>query len=304
MLLALLVPPFQAPDEQQHFYRSYQLSKGEVWPRINDHRAGSELPVSIPELVERFLGTTTLHTDRKLSRQPIVETFAELRRPLRPERSEFVEFGTVSYAPFQYLPQAGAIAIGRTIGAGPLVLFYLARVANALTALTLTYWALRMLPLGTRFALVVALLPMTQFLLGSCSPDATTIAGAMLYAAITVRAIIDGAWSGRRTVVALCSGILMCTIKVVLFPLLATGVAMVLTGPRRPVHLRTAMVSQIVVGLAVLGITCFWFWSIGGLGGTPSEGVHPAKQLAYVTNAPLHFLVIIVRSLYAHGDVL
>jgi hypothetical protein len=33
LLYAVVTPPFQVPDEPNHFYRAYQVSSGEVSPR-------------------------------------------------------------------------------------------------------------------------------------------------------------------------------------------------------------------------------------------------------------------------------
>lgn len=313
LLLVFLVPPFQVPDEPQHFFRSYQLSLGEVWSRQEGGIVGSDLPASLPALVERFMGTNALHTERVIRTQPLATTLAELKRPLDAERTAFVAFGTGSYAPLQYVPQALAIVIGRAMDVGPLGLFYMARLANALVAWVLTCVALGAFHVGGRFALLVALLPMTQFMTASCSPDAMTIAGAMVFTSIIARFATDGTWSRGRWFAAFVSGTAMCSIKVVFLPMLVSGLAALFVPGRLADHqVRRAILSQLAMAFLVIVITAWWMWSLRGIGGSPAnekltqyhEGVNMAKQLAYLAQEPLTFFRILARSFYYNGDFL
>src|ERR1700730_5260538 len=134
--MIVLTPPFQVPDEQEHFHRAYQLNELQLRGIERDGRAGGVLPSSVIELSEAFLGSRAIHTERPITAQPLRQTWLALDRPLDPDRREFVDFtSTAFYSPMAYLPQAIAIIGGRWAGAGPLALPYLARLANALVAL-------------------------------------------------------------------------------------------------------------------------------------------------------------------------
>jgi hypothetical protein len=105
------------------------------------------LPASLAELVHYFLGTSVLHLERRVvPKQSLKKTFARMKKPLDPERTIFVEFGTTIYAPVAYIPAAIAIAAGRSIGAGPLGL--LSEDCKRLAALLVTWVALRAMPAG------------------------------------------------------------------------------------------------------------------------------------------------------------
>ena len=212
-LLVFLTPAFQVPDEPQHFFRSYQLSKFEVWSHLENGVAGSYLPASLPELVQHFMGTNEHHIRRAAPKRRLIDTLAEMDRPLDSERTIFVDMsGVQSYAPLPYIPQALAMAAGRVIGAGPLGLLYMGRFANALVAALVTAFAISLFPVGRTLALLVALLPMTQFMTASLSPDALTIASALLFTAVVARFLSDGAWSSRRQHAAFGAGLVMCIV--------------------------------------------------------------------------------------------
>src|SRR6185503_12020762 len=113
-------PPLQVPDEQQHFYRAYQLSELRIRGVVNGAAAGAVLPSSLAELADRFLGTRIIHTDRPVRPSPLWNTLSGLWTPLEPERREFVEFtGAAFYSPLAYLPQVAALVAGRAAGLGP-----------------------------------------------------------------------------------------------------------------------------------------------------------------------------------------
>ena len=51
LAFSILTPPFQVPDEQQHFYRAYQLSTLDLTGTRMDKRLGAILPSALPETV-------------------------------------------------------------------------------------------------------------------------------------------------------------------------------------------------------------------------------------------------------------
>ena len=43
-MFVFLIPPFQSPDEDSHFKRSYQISKGNFYPIEKNHEMGNYFP--------------------------------------------------------------------------------------------------------------------------------------------------------------------------------------------------------------------------------------------------------------------
>lgn len=308
LVVSALTPPFQVPDEPQHFYRSYQLSRLEVRPEVRDGQAGAVLPRSIPSLVESHLGTLAHHARRQVPQRALTDTLQDLNRPLATDDQAFVEFtGSAMYAPLAYVPQAGAIAVGRALGLSPLALLYAARAANALAAFALIAWSLARLGGASTTGVLLALLPMTLFVLASVSPDALTIAGGFIVAALLARFFEHGDWQWRDTVAWVGGGLLLCTVKVVYFPLMFAGLAamMISREARRPAHWK-GLRSQAVGAMAVLLVTAFWFWwrATGVSAATAPPGVDAAGQLAALRQEPLLLLKIVPRTLFQYGDML
>jgi len=154
--MVILTPPFQVPDEGQHFLHAYHLSELQVRSVVRDGAVGAMLLSSLIELIEEFLGTRANHTPelRPITAQPLRRTWLALDRPLDPDRREFLVFPLAMYPPPPYLPQPVATAAGRWLGAGPLALLYLGRLANALVAVAVFAWAVRLMPVGRAMAML------------------------------------------------------------------------------------------------------------------------------------------------------
>ncbi len=295
--LVFLTPPFEVPDEQQHFYRSYQLSELRLWGSVRGNGAGAELPSSLPELAETFLRSRELYIfPSQPHPDPLSETWKALGRKLEPDRREFVVFtGAAFYSPLAYVPQATAMAIGRSLGAGPLELLYLARFINAVTTISLVALAIRILPFAGEAALFSALLPMALYLYASVSPDALVIASAFLFTSIALRGLLKTHWSPRDLVSACLTGAIFCSLKPVYVPLLMIGLPAALRRKRT----RHVLLVHALIFVFAIGVTLAWFGSTARMP-VPvpfASSVSPSTQADFIATNPLGFLKTLARTL-------
>lgn len=292
--LTFITPPFQVPDEAQHFFRAYQISEGQLIADVESGTAGGYLPSSLPDLVKHFLGTTAIHADRPVRAHPFRVTKKMLSQPLNPEEREFVVFsGAAFYAPVAYAPQALAISIGKLSEASPLTMLYLCRLVNGLYALALLYWAISMFPIGRELVSFAALLPMASFLYASASPDAAMISTAVLFSALVLNRLVQDCWSASDTVVAIFSAITFCTVKPVYAPLLLIGFATALFAKNR-----VAAVSKHALVLVVtLLVTIVWLKLSSSSVVNLRAGTNIPDQLSHVLREPFTFLMTVRHSL-------
>ena len=296
--LVLLTPPFQVPDEQEHFYRAFQFSELSFRGEARGDAAGAVLPASLPELAERFLGTRVIYDGGPVRVSPLSDTLPALAIPLDPSRREFVDFsGAAFYAPLPYLPQIAAIVIGRASGLGPLGLLYAARLANGVAALLLVAAALWILPVGNMALLVMGLTPMVLFEFASASPDAAVIATAFLFTAIATRARFRGRWHGWEVLTACIAGAVYCSLKPVYAPLLLIG----LPGALRFGLARHVIAVHAIIIVVVLGVTAAWLHY-----GLPSllvtrEGTSVSRQLTEILAHPVTFVITMLRTVEVYG---
>ena len=109
--LVLLTPPFQVPDEVQHFYRAYQLSDFRLRAEVQNGVAGGTLPDSLPELVKSIVYTRD-NVYYSAAPAPMTKTLKLISVPLDKSARRFVAFpGSAFYSPLPYIPQVLGIAV-------------------------------------------------------------------------------------------------------------------------------------------------------------------------------------------------
>lgn len=183
-VMALLVPPYQVPDEPAHLLRAYQISEGHFVSTWKNNLAFDDLPESIVQSCDPFVqahlgvATTSFAAIRQAMRIPLS------RDKLIPLRLE-----TAHYSPIGYLPQVIGIWIGRVCNWPPIVLLYLGRLTNLWIWIALGYHALRIAPHFARPMFLLMLMPMSLFMAASISPDAITNGVAFIVAALAFNAV-------------------------------------------------------------------------------------------------------------------
>jgi uncharacterized membrane protein len=296
IVLTIFTPPFQIHDELQHFFRSYQISEVQIWGAAANGRGGGVLPSSLNEFVENSWGTLRIYYVPPLGSHPLTETWKEFKRPLDPDRREFADFsGVVSYSPLPYLPQAVAIAFGRLLNFTPLGLLYLGRLSNALGAIAIIFWALKVLPTGREAALVIAMFPMAQFEYASVAPDASIIATSYLFTAIALRATARRRWSYSDIFACVASGSVFCSVKPVYAPLLAVGLPAVLslratTGRR---VLWRILIANATVCCGVMVVTVAWLISAWNTRIIGLSGDSIWHQVSFITTHPISYAAVL-----------
>ena len=296
-LFAVVNPPFMVPDEQQHFARAYQLAFASGRVVVQDGRAGAELPASIIELSDTFLHTRDLHGRRVVESHSAAEMLASLQRPLDPGRTIFVDFsGAAFYSPLPYLPQLAGLTLARWAGQGPGGLFYAGRLVNAMCASLLAWLAIRIVRGGAVGLAVIGLLPMTQYLFGSLSPDASVVACSMLAIGVVSSAVAAGRWSALQLGLAIAAGLVVCSLKPVYAPLLLVGAV----GTWRQAGLRHAVVVYGVLVSVVVGCTLAWLSLSKSIFVQPVQGTDAAGQLAHVLARPQDFALAFVHAVQAY----
>ena len=281
--LVLLTPPFQAPDENWHFYRAYELSEGRLLSEVRAGVSGAELPASLEQLVE-----TSVHSKDKIvypaEATPLSATLSHLSLRLNAPERKFVEFpGSAYYSPLPYLPQVVGIAAGRLVGLGPLGLLFSARLVNCLAAMALLAVAVYATPFAEEIFLLAGLLPMAMYLDSSASPDAALVGCALAFTAVSLSASVRGDWKRWELVVGAGTAAVFCSVKPVYFPLvLAAAVPQLFLAGRA---LRALLGQAAVVG-AALGATLGWMAMTRGSMTLPLGGGHPGEQLRLVLHHP------------------
>lgn len=218
LIFLIVTPPFQTPDEFNHFYRAYQISEGNFIALKKDNRVGGELPISLVTLTQSF---------RTMPRKEYITTtwafiVEQFDIELEEDRKVFVDFpNTGMYSFVSYAPQAVGIFVLRIFHFPPLYLFYGARLTTLLFWVFSIAFAIRKLPFYQWLFVLLSLLPMSVSTNMSVSADVVTTVLAFVVIALSLdMAYKQTAVTLRQLLVYFSLAILLALAKVVYIPLI------------------------------------------------------------------------------------
>jgi uncharacterized membrane protein len=285
----VLTPPLQAPDEEGHFRHALAISEGHcLATSFQNGVPGDEQPRGVTAFV---LANAPLfgHLEEKTSAAAILDQ-ASFR--LDPGDREFGSFyGSASYPPLPYLPQAIGVFLARRVSSSVLVCYAAGRVLNFLAATLVCYLAVRKTPVGKAGFAALALLPMTVSQSASFSPDALTNAFSFLLVAHALAGACGPEERVPAASVAVAAGlgmaVALCKPAYFLLPLcyLLIPVRKLGTGRAYAAGLAVVMASTLAAAAA---------WGFVARNGYPAPdptlGVDPAKQVRWILAHPLGYL--------------
>lgn len=202
LLFVFITPPFQAPDEVNHFFRAYQVSDGRIVGVKQGEESGGVLPRNLVGTAYQVSSEVAYFPNRKVDLGLVIDL---LDFPLNRHETLFSPFAnTVLYSPVPYIPQAIGISMGKYFNLSPIILMYLGRMATLAVALALTFYAIALTPVFKRVFFVLALTPMAIFQTASLSADSMTHALSFLLIAMILRMALEPDLRiGRRDLIAL-----------------------------------------------------------------------------------------------------
>ncbi|MDB5257974.1 MAG: Protein of unknown function rane [Chitinophagaceae bacterium] len=225
LIFLVMTPPFQTPDEINHFYRAYEISDGDFLAQKQDNRVGAELPKSLVDFAAGFRSLTWTKTAR-VKPSTILDKFDQ---PLNPQDRQFVDFvNTAMYSPVSYAPQAAILFYLKPFELSPIALFYWARLITLLFWIAAIYYAIRMMPFHKWLFTLVALLPMSLLINMSINADVVTNALAFFSIAYGCKlAYKESSVSPEHFLVLCLLIILLASAKIVYTPVLLIVVLLI-----------------------------------------------------------------------------
>jgi uncharacterized membrane protein len=167
----LLVPPFQVPDEHDHFRRVYHLASGHFLPEKKGNRLGGDIPVSFKEYVHPFRLTAT-----NLKYTLNEEHYAKARTiELAKDVNEFNDFPNSSnYSLISYLPQTLTVFLFKSFDSPWWLIYSAGRVFTYLFWVMIMFLLIKIIPIYKWLFTFILLLPSHIFISHSFSADTMT----------------------------------------------------------------------------------------------------------------------------------
>jgi len=183
LLFVYASPPWQANDEDRHFYNAYFHATGQNGMRQDGNRVGGDLPANLLQAASSFQGLQFSPT-AKLNKSRVEQSALA---PLDESRTVFYDNPNHGQDPLAFAPHIAGIWISRFINSNPVHLLWGARIGGLLAYLAIVFAAIRTIPIHKWVLFAIALTPMALYQASSVTYDTLCIALAFLVVALVVR---------------------------------------------------------------------------------------------------------------------
>lgn len=189
LVLSFVVPPFQAPDEVNHFYKAWHIAEGNFSTQKENNRVGGYIPSSVDSLARYF-------SQYRFSSNPeikIGEISQFMDFPLEPGFRTFRDFpNTGMYNPVCYLPYLLPIYGMIQFECAPLLILYFARLSAVIFWSLAIFFCLKWAPRFRVLLFVLGMLPMSLFIQGTINADVMLNASVFLFLGYIFRQVKIG----------------------------------------------------------------------------------------------------------------
>ena len=252
ILIAIVVPPFQSPDEFDHLTRAYLFSKGQIVLIASDGKAsGGFIDTGLARYMDAY-SNLPFQPAQKLNSENIALAKQITWTGLTEFRSAP---GMAYYFPAIYLIHGLGLRAGETIGLSVADSYYLTRIILLITICIIIFYAFCLVP-PNYLTVALLLMPMSLFQFASASLDGIATALSILLISIYLKCRQDrSTFNTKLLVLGLLIWTLLAASRLQTFPmallLLAEGWA-----HRRYKYLLMLMVSALgIIGWQLLTLS-------------------------------------------------
>jgi uncharacterized membrane protein len=173
-----IVPPFQTPDEPNHFLRIYHISEGKLKAEISSDKRhlGGYLPNALSQTYEPY-NYLVFKDDNKITVDSITVNLSKKMDSTEPSFFSFPN--TARYAFTAYLPQVMVFYVLKKINCPPLILMYAGRLVAFFFWLILMYYAIQITPVYKEIFMLLSFLP-TSFAVNT-TLSADVVSNALIF---------------------------------------------------------------------------------------------------------------------------
>ena len=302
-LFAIFVPPFQAPDESSHLFRSVHLSTGKLMGEKKDQRLGGEIDQAYLKYYKEYAHLR--FSDAKMSKDSnelISKTHTVSHKIV------FTDFPNTAYfSPIVYAPHLASLLFS-SLSDQVSFRLYLMRLFNLMVWVGLIFICLKIIPSHKWVLCCLALLPSSLFLHASANADAMTNGLSFLMIAIIWALNSKMNDKRKRKYLLMLPAIMLILLSSKIIYALLFYLIIFVNKNHFPKGIKKSIYLS---GNSLLFILFFFFWygvvddlfiSYDAYNPLYREslqinpGVNPDQQLAFVLKNPLQFLGVLFDS--------
>ena len=210
LVVSMLTPPFQSPDEPVHLSRAYSVATGQIILKGGQVDIDKNL-VQFKNLNENI----RFHYDQKRTKEQEIQL-----RSIKWSNENMSEgiAGSAVYLPILYVPQGIGLLLGKLFNLSIYHSYELAKLFSLISCIFLIWISSKFYPI-TALAYIFIAMPMSIFQISSSSPDGLSFSISFLIGSILIKILENKVFDKKLIYILAISLVSLVTIRINLFPI-------------------------------------------------------------------------------------
>lgn len=300
ILFVFIVPPFQSPDEDSHFKKAYQVSKGKLYPEVKKNVIGNYFPTEMLN----YIKTKTKYIGNRDKKYKYSEMVLDQYTKLNYEERKFTSYSTVSVTPIAYLVPATGIIFSKICAkifdlesVNTAYMLYFARFFSIIFMSFIIYLSIKITPVFKRTFAVFGLIPMVIFLGSVISYDSLLISLTTLALSIILKITYDDKLKkvpNNYIITLILIGVVLLNVKGLYFLLY---ILLFLIPVKKVGNIKKMTRIALIIILSILAITLVIKIPFLLLPKIKTDVNYASKQLNFVIHNPIKYSGILIDNI-------
>lgn len=300
ILFVFIVPPFQSPDEDSHFKKAYQVSKGKLYPEVKKNVIGNYFPTEMLN----YIKTKTKYIGNRDKKYKYSEMVLDQYTKLNYEERKFTSYSTVSVTPIAYLVPATGIIFSKICAKifdlesiNTAYMLYFARFFSIIFMSFIMYLSIKITPVFKRTFAVFGLIPMVIFLGSVISYDSLLISLTTLALSIILKITYDDKLKkvpNNYIITLILIGVVLLNVKGLYFLLY---ILLFLIPVKKVGNIKKMTRIALIIILSILAITLVIKIPFLLLPKIKTDVNYASKQLNFVIHNPIKYSGILIDNI-------
>ena len=300
ILFVYIVPPIQSPDEDSHFKKAYQVSKGKLYPEVKKNVIGNYFPTEMLN----YIKTKTKYIGNRDKKYKYSEMVLDQYTKLNYEERKFTSYSTVSVTPIAYLVPATGIIFSKICAkifdlesVNTAYMLYFARFFSIIFMSFIMYLSIKITPVFKRTFAIFGLIPMVIFLGSVISYDSLLISLTTLALSIILKITYDDKLKkvpNNYIITLILIGVVLLNVKGLYFLLY---ILLFLIPVKKVGNIKKMTRIALIIILSILAITLVIKIPFLLLPKIKTDVNYASKQLNFVIHNPIKYSGILIDNI-------
>lgn len=289
MLFLVFLIPSQVPDELAHMIKTYEVSKGIMFTKIDEN---GESKITVPEELLEY-NHNKINNYQKLNEQ--------FSKTTDYNKNVDTISSAQGYPAILYFTPALGLLIGRSLGINLVISIYIAKILNFILFLTLGYFTIKKMPFGKIVMTIYLLMPMMLQQAISFSADVLINAISLYYIAYIINLIFEKDNISKKELIIYCIlTVLVAISKTVYISLAGIGLLLIFRKNIKKKYKIIFLTLSIILGISAalctyVGTSMYTSKTEATKIYEEQLNVNGSEQIKQIIENPINFLGVIIN---------